>query len=154
MTADAVPRAGQAPDESSDLNPSGAEVISQFLLHSPFVRHLGVRLESIEDDHARLVMPYRDELATIGDVVHGGALCALVDTAAMAASWSAHEVSGPLRGTTVGLSVDFVAPARGLQVTADARVVKRGKSLCFCDVDVTDAAGGLVAKGIVTYKLG
>jgi uncharacterized protein (TIGR00369 family) len=133
---------------------SGAAIISEFLRHSPFVLHLGIRLASIEPDRARLVMPYRDELATIGDVVHGGALGALVDTAAMAASWSAHETSGQLRGTTVGLSVDFVAAARGQEVTADARVIRRGQSLCFCDIDVTDAGGALVAKGIVTYKLG
>ena len=133
---------------------SGAAVITEFLRHSPFVLHLGIRLESMEPDRVRLVMPYRDELATIGDVVHGGALSALVDTAAMAASWSAHETSGPLRGTTVGLSVDFVAAARGRQVAADARVIRRGSSLCFCDVDVTDGEGALVAKGIVTYKLG
>jgi uncharacterized protein (TIGR00369 family) len=133
---------------------TGAEIITQFLAHSPFVLHLGMRLDSIEADRARLAMPYRDELATIGDVVHGGALAALVDTAAMAASWSAHEASGELRGTTVGLSVDLVAAARGREVVADARVIRRGKSLCFCDVDVTDADGGLVAKGIVTYKLG
>jgi uncharacterized protein (TIGR00369 family) len=139
---------------SADRPPTGAEVITQFLLHSPFALHLGMRLASIEPDRARLVMPYREELATIGDVVHGGALSALVDTAAMAASWSAHDGSGPLRGTTVGLSVDFLAAARGQDVTADARVIRRGKSLCFCDVDVTDADGGLVAKGIVTYKLG
>jgi acyl-coenzyme A thioesterase PaaI-like protein len=72
---------------------TGADVITQFLLHSPFVRHLGMRLESIEADRARLAMPYREELATIGDVVHGGALSALVDTTAMAASWSAHDTS-------------------------------------------------------------
>jgi uncharacterized protein (TIGR00369 family) len=136
------------------MEASGAEIITQFLLHSPFVRHLGMRLEAIEPDHARLEMPYRDELATIGDVVHGGALSALVDTAAMTASWSAHDASDELRGTTVGLSVDFVAAARGSEVTADARVLRRGRSLCFCDVDVTDADGALVAKAIVTYKLG
>jgi uncharacterized protein (TIGR00369 family) len=136
------------------MTPTGAEVIAQFLQHSPFVLHLGMRLESIEADHARLTMPYRAELATMGEVIHGGALSAIVDTAAMAASWSAHDPSGPLRGTTVGLSVDFVAAAQGQEVTADARVIRRGKSLCFCDVDVTDADGSLVAKGIVTYKLG
>lgn len=136
------------------MTPSGADVITQFLQHSPFVLHLGMGLESIEADRARLAMPYRDELATIGDVVHGGALSALVDTAAMAASWSAHDASGPLRGTTVGLSINFVAAARGQELTADARVIRRGKSLCFCDVDVTDRDGALVAKGIVTYKLG
>src|SRR3954452_9504694 len=138
----------------TESQPTGAEVIAQFLLHSPFVLHLGIRLESIEADHARLAMPYLDELATIGDVVHGGALSARVDTAAMAASWSAHDPSGPLRGTTVGLSVDFVAAAQGQDVTAEATVLRRGRSLCFCDVDVTDAGGMLVAKGIVTYKLG
>ena len=93
-------------------------------------------------------------LETVGDAVHGGALSSIVDTAAMAASWSAHDASGELRGTTVGLSVDFVAAARGQEVTADARVIRRGKSLCFCEVDVTDAQGSLVAKGLVTYKLG
>ena len=144
----------QATEPGADRTPSGAEVITEFLLHSPFALHLGMRLDSIEPDRARLVMPYRDELATIGDIVHGGALSALVDTAAMAASWSAHETSGPLRGTTVGLSVDFVAAARGQDVAADARVIRRGQSLCFCDVDVTDPDGGLVVKGIVTYKLG
>src|SRR3954454_7880786 len=136
------------------MEASGAEIITQFLLHSPFVLHLGMRLAAAEPDHARLAMPYRDELATIGEVVHGGALSALVDTAAMAASWSAHDPSGPLRGTTVGLSVDFLAAAQGQEVTAEATVLRRGRSLCFCDVDVTDAGGTLVAKGIVTYKLG
>src|SRR3954453_7999736 len=111
---------------ASETSPSGAEVITQFLRHSPFALHLGIRLDSIEPDRARLAMPYRDELATIGDVVHGGALSALVDTAAMAASWLAHETSGELRGTTVGLSVDFVAAARGAEVTADARIIRRG----------------------------
>jgi uncharacterized protein (TIGR00369 family) len=140
---------------TGERTPTGAEVITEFLKHSPFVLHLGIRLESIEPDRTRLALPYRDELATIGNVVHGGALGALVDTAAMAASWSAHELEGgQLRGTTVGLSVDFVAAAQGQEVTADARVIRRGKSLCFCDVDVTDADGRLVAKAIVTYKLG
>jgi uncharacterized protein (TIGR00369 family) len=141
--------------QTSERAPSGAEVITEFLRHSPFVLHLGIRLDQIEPDRARLVMPYRDELATIGEVVHGGALSAIVDTAAMTASWSAHELEGgQLRGTTVSLSVDFVAAAQGQEVTADARVIRRGKNLCFCDVDVTDASGRLVAKGIVTYKLG
>src|SRR3954452_24156086 len=139
---------------SASTSPSGGEIIAEFLKHSPFVLYLGMRLVEIGPDRARLAMPYRDELATVGEVVHGGALSALVDTAAMAASWSAHDPSGPLRGTTVGLSVDFLAAAQGQEVTAEATVLRRGRSLCFCDVDVTDAGGMLVAKGIVTYKLG
>jgi acyl-coenzyme A thioesterase PaaI-like protein len=33
-------------------------------------------------------------------------------------------------------------------------VLRRGGSLCFCDVEVTDGDDRLVAKALVTYKLG
>jgi uncharacterized protein (TIGR00369 family) len=134
----------------------GSELITQFLLHSPFVGHLGMELREIEDDRALLALPFRDEVVTIGDVVHGGAVSALIDTAAMAASWSAIEFDGePPRGTTVGLTVDFLAAARAQELEADARVLRRGASLCFCEVKVTGAADGkLCASALVTYKLG
>ena len=134
--------------------PAGAELMREFLAHSPFVGHLGMRVESIQPDAVRLSMPYRSELATIEDVVHGGAITSLVDTSAMAAAWSVVEVGQAPHGTTVGLTVDFVAPARGAELTADATVRRRGRQLCFCDVDVADGHGRLVARGLVTYKLG
>src|SRR4051812_4737532 len=119
----------------------GSELIAQFLLHSPFVGHLGMQLREIEDDRALLALPFSEEVVTIGDVVHGGAVSALIDTAAMAASWSAIEFDGePPRGTTVGLTVDFLAAARAQELEADARVLRRGSSLCFCEVKVTGAA--------------
>jgi uncharacterized protein (TIGR00369 family) len=134
----------------------GAELIAAFLEHSPFVGHLGMELREIADDHAVLALPYREEVVTIGDVVHGGAVSALIDTAAMAAAWSAIEFDGtPPKGTTVGLTVDFLAAARAQELLADALVLRRGSSLCFCEVKVTGAADGkLVATGLVTYKLG
>lgn len=134
----------------------GSELIAEFLPHSPFVGHLGIELREIEDDRALLALPFGEEVVTIGDVVHGGAVAALIDTAAMAASWSALELEGePPRGTTVGLTVDFLAAARAQQLEADARVLRRGSSLCFCEVKVTGAAERkLLATGLVTYKLG
>jgi acyl-coenzyme A thioesterase PaaI-like protein len=74
----------------------------------------------------------------------------------MAASWSAIEFDDePPKGTTVGLSVDFVAAARAQELNADARVVRRGSSLCFCEVRVHGAGDGkLLATALATYKLG
>jgi uncharacterized protein (TIGR00369 family) len=134
----------------------GSELIAEFLKHSKFVRHLGMELGSIEDDNAVLVLPFAEEVVTIGDIVHGGAVTALIDTAAMAASWSAIEFDGePPKGTTVGLTVDFLAAARAQDLVADAHVLRRGKSLCFSEVKVTgDDDSTLVATGLVTYKLG
>ena len=130
------------------------DVIQEFVPGSPFARELGLRIERIELDRVELVMPFDPPLATIGDIVHGGAIATLVDTAGMVAAWSDETVPEALAGSTVGLSVDFVAAAEGADVTARASVLRRGRSLCFVDVDVVDPAGAIVAKGLVTYRFG
>jgi acyl-coenzyme A thioesterase PaaI-like protein len=58
----------------------GAELISEFLRHSPFVGHLGMELREIEDDRCLLALPFTEAVVTIGDVVHGGADGKLVAT--------------------------------------------------------------------------
>jgi uncharacterized protein (TIGR00369 family) len=133
--------------------PAGAGIMREFIPASPFARHVGIEIESLEADHARLRLPFTEAVATMGDLVHGGAVSTLADTAATAASWCTDDVPDSLRGTTVGLSVDFVSAGRG-DLVADARVLRRGRSLCFCEVEVLDGDGGLVAKALVTYKLG
>jgi uncharacterized protein (TIGR00369 family) len=130
-----------------------AEVVEGFVPSSPLVRHLGLRLTELGDDRAELAMPYREELATLGDVVHGGAVSALIDTAGMVAAWAdRHTPAGATGGSTVGLSVDFVSAARGEDLVARATVIRRGRSLCFCEVDVTGEADQVVAKGLVTHR--
>ena len=138
--------------EQSEL--TGPDVMRQFVPGSPFVGHLGIELVEVGDDRAVLRLPFRPELATMGDLVHGGAIASLVDTAAMAAAWATPELPAELKGTTVGLSLDFLRAGRGAELRAHARVLRRGGSLCFCDVEVADPDGALVAKAQVTYKLG
>ena len=124
--------------------PAGAEIMREFIPASPFARHVGIEIESLEADRARLRLPFTDAVATMGDLVHGGAVSTLVDTAAMAAAWCTDDVPDTLRGTTVGLTVDFVSAGRG-DLVADARVLRRGGSLCFCVVEVFVGVGRLVA---------
>jgi uncharacterized protein (TIGR00369 family) len=129
-----------------------AELVEAFIPNSPFVGHLGARLTALEQDRAEMVLPFGEELATIGDVVHGGAITSLIDTAGMAAAWADRSEPGGAAGSTIGLSVDFVTAARGEDLTAEATVIRRGQSLCFCEVEVTGEAGQVVAKGLVTHR--
>jgi uncharacterized protein (TIGR00369 family) len=131
-----------------------SQIIEAFIPASPLMGHLGIRLASLGADEAELVLPFAPELATLGDVVHGGAISALVDTAGMAAAWADEVEPEAPAGSTVGLSVDFLAPARASDLTARARVLRRGRSLCFCEIDVTDASGAPVAKGLMTHRYG
>ncbi len=132
----------------------GTDVMRQFLPASPFPAHLGIELVEIDDGRARLRLPFRDEVVTIGTVVHGGAIATLVDTAAMAAAWAGAEVPDRLRGSTVGLTISYLAPADGVDVTASAEVVRRGRRLATVSVDATTDDGTLVATALVTYQLG
>ncbi len=133
---------------------SGADLMRQFLPTSPYVGHLGMQLTEVRPGSATLTLPFADALVTIGATVHGGAIASLIDTAAMVAAWSDADVPANPRGTTVGLTVSYLAPATGADLQATARVLRRGRSLVYLDVDVRDASGAAVAKGLVTYKLG
>jgi uncharacterized protein (TIGR00369 family) len=132
----------------------GAALARGWLDNSPFVAHLGIAMEQMEPDRAVLSMPFADSLPTVGDVVHGGAISSLIDTAAAAAAWSGAEVPERPRASTVGLTVNFLRPARGEGVSADARVIRRGASgLGVCEVKVTAEDGTEVATALVTYQL-
>ncbi len=130
------------------------ELAEQWLATSPFIALLGLEVIAFEPDFARVRLPFRNEVVTIGDVVHGGAVSSLIDTAAAGAAWSGAKEVENLRGTTISLSVSFLTAARAVDLMAEARCIKRGKTICFCEVDVTDPSGEFVAKGLVTYKLG
>jgi len=131
-----------------------SDIIRQFLPISPYVGHLGIQLTDMRPDEATLRLPFSDSLITIGTTVHGGAIASLIDTAAMVAAWSDDSVPDSMRGTTVSLTVTYLAPAEHEDIQATARVLKRGRSLVYLDVDVQSVSRKSIARGLVTYKLG
>jgi uncharacterized protein (TIGR00369 family) len=134
--------------------PTGAEVMAQFIPQSPFVAKLGIIPEVLDGDEVRLRMPWDPTNVTLGDMVHGGAIAALADVTVMAAAWAGVEAAQSLRGVTTSMAMQFLAPARATDLIGVGRVLRRGKTLVNCDVDVVTAAGELVAKAIATYKVG
>lgn len=133
---------------------SGREVIAQFLPQSPFVAKLGIVADELGDDEVRLRLPWDPSNVTVGDMVHGGAIAALADVTVMAAAWCGADAPPQLRGVTVSMALDFLAPARATDVVGIGRVLRRGRSLVNCEAEIVDAAGTLVAKALATYKVG
>ncbi len=121
---------------------------------SPFVAKLGIVAEVLDGDEVRLRLPWDPTNVTLGDMVHGGAIAALADVTVMAAAWAGAEVPDSLRGVTTSMSMQFLAPARATDLIAIGRVLRRGKTLVNCDVDVVTPDGEAVAKAIATYKVG
>ena len=134
--------------------PTGAEVMAQFLPQSPFVAKLGIVAELLDGDEVRLRMPWDPTNVTLGDMVHGGAIATLADVTVMAAAWAGVEAAESLRGVTTSMAMQYLSPARATDLVGVGRVLRRGKTLVNCDVDVLTPEGEAVAKAIATYKVG
>jgi uncharacterized protein (TIGR00369 family) len=132
----------------------GRDVIAQFLPRSPFVVKLGIVADVLDDDEVRLRLPWDPCNVTIGDMVHGGAIATLADLTITAAAWCGADAPAGLRGVTVSMALDYLAPARSTDVIGVGRVLRRGRSLVNCEAEIVDPRGTLIAKAIAVYKLG
>jgi uncharacterized protein (TIGR00369 family) len=119
----------------------------------PFSTLVGLQVEEVRQDYCRMRLPFRPELRTSGEIMHGGAIATLIDTAAVAAVWS--DVDPRVtRGATASMTVNYLAAAQGVELIAEAQIIRRGRSVVFIDVDVFSSTDERIAKGVVTYKLG
>ena len=129
------------------------KLIEAAIVASPYGRLLGVVCEEIAEDRVRVRLPYRADVTTVGDMVHGGAIASLADVVATAACWASPRVAAGSRGTTIALSLQFLNAGRGQDLLATAEVIQRGKSVCVAEVSVEGRDGTLVARASATYKL-
>ncbi|MGA7396318.1 MAG: PaaI family thioesterase [Solirubrobacterales bacterium] len=145
----------EAQDRSGELPADGSELMKLFLPNSPFVAEMGISLSEISDGRASLLMPFRPELVTIGDMVHGGAIAALIDITAMVTSWAGADVPEKLRGVTVSLSTEFIDSANSEDLAGEGTLLRRGASLSMSEVEVRSVVDQrLIAKALATYKVG
>ncbi|HEX7044961.1 MAG TPA: PaaI family thioesterase [Burkholderiales bacterium] len=123
---------------------------SYFGLRIPYLELLGVRPERRADGVATVSLDVRPELTNSWEVAHGGVVMALLDCAmAFAARSTVPDAGGVV---TIDMAVNFVRAGRG-RLGAEGRVLRNGASLVFCEGEVRDADGALVAKALGTFKL-
>jgi len=117
---------------------------------APFAKLLGIRLISVGEGRSRLELASRPELLNSWESMHGGATMTLLDIALAVAlrSLDRHATTA----MTVELKVNFVGPGLGTLV-ADGRCVHRGKTIAFCEGEVHDTSGRLVATASGTFML-
>ena len=118
---------------------------------APYCARLGVVVEAIAEDRVTVRVPYRDENSNPGRALHGGVAASTIDVAGVLAAWTAHP-EGTAEAGTLDLAVDYLAAAIGEDIVAEAEVLRRGKEIVYCDVDVRNDGGKAIAKGLVTHR--
>ena len=118
--------------------------------NSPINLLLGATPEDLPDGRVRLRLAVRPEFANETGATHGGVAAFLLDGAMGRAMV---RTLGPGENcATVQLSLQFLSPARGL-LTAEARIVRRGRGVAFVESDCTGEDGKLVARAPRTRAL-
>ena len=137
----------------AELSEGIVSLLEKAIVEAPYGRLLQLELVDAEEDRVRLRMPYRSEVTTFGDTLHGGAIAGLVDAAATACFWASSKLTPGSRGTTIGFSINFLSAGRGKDLVATASVRRRGREISTGEVTVCDSGGKEIAVALVTYKL-
>lgn len=112
---------------------------------------VGLVVEEIRTDYARMRLPFRPELNQPAGVVHGGAIATLIDTVVVPAIGAAYDAMP--RMLTVTLDIRFLGAVVGEDAVAEGWVEQRGRSIVFCRADVRTASGAMAASGTLVYKV-
>ncbi|MEM7469159.1 MAG: PaaI family thioesterase [Pseudomonadota bacterium] len=124
--------------------------VQQIAGQETYSQHLGIEIDFVEQDHVRLRLPYQRFLGA--ERIHGGAISSLVDLAGTCACWAHPDLTSQHLGATLGFSLNFLSLVRQIDLVADARVRRRGGSICVADISVL-ADQQEVAISQLTYKL-
>jgi uncharacterized protein (TIGR00369 family) len=139
------------PDERPRL--SDEEMLARFnnsKKRPPCSDAVGMRLVHV--DQAKLTARYefegKPEFANPTGAIQGGFIAAMLDEAMSATAIIASNVT--MNAPTLEMKISFLRPLFVGKATAEARILKWGRSTCFIEAELFNPAGELVAKASAT----
>jgi uncharacterized protein (TIGR00369 family) len=114
----------------------------------PIAKLLGFTMRSVGDGRATIELEASERHANPMGTLHGGVLCDIAD-AAMGMAYASTLDDGE-SFTTLELKINFLKPIWRARLRAEARVVKRGRTVGLVECDVFDPKDSLVARATST----
>ena len=114
---------------------------------NPFAQQLGIVVEEIGPGYARAVKTVTEKDLNPTARAHGGLYFTMADVAAGSAS----SASGWM-AVTLNANYNYMRSAvMGDTLTAEAREIKTGRTVCVFDIRITDQNGTLLGTGTFTF---
>ena len=122
--------------------------------NAPFPKFVGLDMEAVKKDYARMRLPYRPEMNQPAGIIHGGAIASLIDTTVVGAIFSGFDPGNlPKKIVTIDMHVHYIAAGVEQDLICHAAVRRRGRQIIFLETDVLDLAGKLIAHGELSYMV-
>ena len=105
---------------------------------------LGIEFTDVTPDKVIAQLAVRQDLCTVGDNLHGGAIMAFADT--LGAVAAILNMPQGARTTTIESKTNFIGGApMGTRVTGESVPVHKGRTTVVCQTTIRSEAGKLVA---------
>jgi uncharacterized protein (TIGR00369 family) len=117
--------------------------------HIPFMELISARRESVGKGVAVVALDLRPDLLNNHGGGHGGVVMTLLDSAMANAALGLVDFAREV--VTIDMHVGFMRPAAG-RLVATGRTTGGGRSVCFCEAELVDASGNVVAKAMGTFR--
>jgi uncharacterized protein (TIGR00369 family) len=111
-----------------------ARRVAESFARQDFMASLGARLTSVGVGQVTITLDVRPGLLQQHGFVHAGVVSAIADSAAGYAALSLLPAGTDV--VTAEFKINLLAPARGAQLIARARVVRSGRTLSVCTSEV------------------
>jgi uncharacterized protein (TIGR00369 family) len=124
------------------------------LAEIPFLRRIGAQLVRADHGVAEIALKVEADHENSLGVAHGGVVMTLLDVAMARAGRTLVDREGgePMTAVTVEMKTSFFRPASG-GLLARGKVLHRSTSMVYCEAELFDGRGHLVAKSLGTFKL-
>lgn len=136
--------------DETPMNPKFKEALLKTLPdRMPFWKLLGIEFVDVGRGWAKMRLPFSSKLTNSLGIAHGGSLFTLADSAGSMALVSMVEKGEVV--TTVEMKINYLRPLKKGEALAEATIIHCGKTTAFGDIEVKDAEGTLIAKGMATF---
>ena len=148
----------------SNLDKLIRQVEDIFVDHIPFNKLLGMHIESLDFDCAKVRIDMREELVGnfIQGILHGGVIASVLDvTGGMTAFLGQVKKMGDIPDQaklqrlatfgTIDLRVDYLRPGKGKYFISEGRVLRAGSKVVVTRMELFNEVRDLIAAGIGTY---
>lgn len=119
------------------------------IVRSPFVVALGIELTSARNGESELSVTLAESHINTWSIAHGGVTMTLADVSMSVAA--ASLVEDDIGCVTIELKLTFMQPGRG-RLHGTAKCLHRTSSMAYCEAEVRDTGGLLVAKALGTFR--